>query len=157
MKFKRVFKFSMLGLSRGNAEGRINSGFANVPAGLCQPFSMVMSSLSHLSAWRVFDVVQYIMFSRTSQHYILVLGNCHGWIWCMSPWCLPGESWRDDLENLLVNPDDHIQVASVWESDVMDSYLIRTVEIYFQMLCMRMLELAECMWNVLIWKTLKDW
>lgn len=80
MKFKRIFKFTTFGLYQGDAEGRINSTFASVAASLCQPFTIMVSQLSHLSAQRVFDVFQHIMFLRTSQHYILVLGNCHGWI-----------------------------------------------------------------------------
>lgn len=79
MKFKRIFQFTMLSLSQGDTEGRINSSFANVPSSLCQPFIIMMSQLSLLSARRVFDVVQHIMSSGTSQHCTLVLGTSQGW------------------------------------------------------------------------------
>lgn len=99
MKFKRIFKFTTLGLPQGEAEGRISSSFANVPASLCQPFTITMSQLSRLSARRVFNVFQHIMFLRSFQRYMLVLGNCGGWNWCTSPWWLPGGGWRKGLED----------------------------------------------------------
>lgn len=76
MKFKRIFKLTPLGLSQGDAEGKTDSSFANVPASLCQPLTITMSPLSHLAAREVFAVFQHVMFSRASQCYILVPGNC---------------------------------------------------------------------------------
>lgn len=75
---------------------------------LCYPFTIIMSQLFHLSAWRVFDVFQHIMFSRTFQCYILVLGNCHELTYLS---LMPaGRGLGEELREC-GKPDDHIHVA----------------------------------------------
>lgn len=49
----------------------------------------------------------------------------------VSPCHLPGGSWRGGSEDLPVNLDDHIYAASVGESGVRGTCLVRIAEILF--------------------------
>lgn len=108
-----------------------------------------MSLLSHLSGRRVFAVFQHVTFSRTSQCYTLVPGNCHGWICCTSFCCLPGGSWRKDFEHLLVNPDDRSFVF--WLSHSLFSVFWFCL-VVFHLLCL-CLSLIFC----ISWVSLMTW
>jgi len=144
----------MLGLAQGDEEGRLDSSFANVPASFCQPFTITMSPLSHLSAKSLCCISTCHVFKNFST---LPSGAWQlSWMNLLHLFLMP--AGRELEEGFRASSSksswSHICCRGGGRMELGAAVLLARWRLTFQIFCIKTLGLAECVGNVLIWKRL---